>query len=187
MDQAGISIAVAWRFSRELLPQQLAWNDFPLLAAMEQHRGSASLSRHALRYCSIAIADYLCHGKSSSTAAPQQVACLGMVLVAQRTQKQYATAPPSFTHARFVLNETAPGKPVIWGGKLQHRQLQQKLVDTLDEGGRVFQLATLGQQGLVVQHLSQIGGTSGVGLFGQTFHQYMLRVDLQRRLAGFHF
>lgn len=31
MDQAGISIAVAWRFSRELLPQQLDWMDFPLL------------------------------------------------------------------------------------------------------------------------------------------------------------
>lgn len=31
LDQAGISIAVAWRFSRELLPQQLAWDDFPLL------------------------------------------------------------------------------------------------------------------------------------------------------------
>ncbi|WP_062787530.1 glutathione S-transferase family protein [Aquitalea pelogenes] len=31
MDQAGISIAVAWRFSRELLPQQLNWMDFPLL------------------------------------------------------------------------------------------------------------------------------------------------------------
>jgi hypothetical protein len=31
VDQAGISIAVAWRFSRELLPQQLNWKDFPLL------------------------------------------------------------------------------------------------------------------------------------------------------------
>jgi glutathione S-transferase len=31
LDQAGISIAVAWRFSREILPQQLAWDDFPLL------------------------------------------------------------------------------------------------------------------------------------------------------------
>lgn len=31
MDQAGISIAVAWRFSRELLPQKLDWMDFPLL------------------------------------------------------------------------------------------------------------------------------------------------------------
>lgn len=31
LDQAGISIAVAWRFSRELLPQQLVWDDFPLL------------------------------------------------------------------------------------------------------------------------------------------------------------
>lgn len=31
IDQAGISIAVAWRFSREMLPQQLAWNDFPHL------------------------------------------------------------------------------------------------------------------------------------------------------------
>ncbi|WP_199053335.1 glutathione S-transferase family protein [Aquitalea sp. ASV15] len=31
LDQAGISIAVAWRFSREMLPQQLAWDDFPLL------------------------------------------------------------------------------------------------------------------------------------------------------------
>ncbi|RQO68712.1 glutathione S-transferase [Aquitalea sp. FJL05] len=31
LDQAGISIAVAWRFSRELLPQQLNWVDFPQL------------------------------------------------------------------------------------------------------------------------------------------------------------
>lgn len=31
IDQAGISITVAWRFSREMLPQQLAWNDFPHL------------------------------------------------------------------------------------------------------------------------------------------------------------
>ena len=31
LDQAGISIDVAWRFSREILPQQLAWDDFPLL------------------------------------------------------------------------------------------------------------------------------------------------------------
>ncbi|MBA4707169.1 glutathione S-transferase family protein [Aquitalea aquatica] len=31
LDQAGISIAVAWRFTRELLPQQLDWVDFPLL------------------------------------------------------------------------------------------------------------------------------------------------------------
>lgn len=31
LDQAGISIAVAWRFTRELLPQQLVWDDFPLL------------------------------------------------------------------------------------------------------------------------------------------------------------
>jgi len=31
LDQAGISIAVAWRFTRELLPQQLNWADFPRL------------------------------------------------------------------------------------------------------------------------------------------------------------
>jgi glutathione S-transferase len=31
MDQAGISIAVAWRFTRELLPNQLNWADFPCL------------------------------------------------------------------------------------------------------------------------------------------------------------
>uniref|UniRef100_A0A8W7P221 GST N-terminal domain-containing protein n=1 Tax=Anopheles coluzzii TaxID=1518534 RepID=A0A8W7P221_ANOCL len=31
LEQAGISIAVAWRFTRELLPQQLDWDDFPLL------------------------------------------------------------------------------------------------------------------------------------------------------------
>lgn len=31
VDQAGISIAVAWRFTRELLPQQLNWSDFPQL------------------------------------------------------------------------------------------------------------------------------------------------------------
>jgi glutathione S-transferase len=31
LDQAGISIAVAWRFTRELLPQQLHWHDYPCL------------------------------------------------------------------------------------------------------------------------------------------------------------
>ncbi|NWK78568.1 glutathione S-transferase family protein [Aquitalea sp. LB_tupeE] len=31
LDQAGISIAIAWRFSREILPQQMVWDDFPLL------------------------------------------------------------------------------------------------------------------------------------------------------------
>ena len=31
LDQAGISIAVAWRFTRELLPQQLNWPDYPCL------------------------------------------------------------------------------------------------------------------------------------------------------------
>jgi hypothetical protein len=49
VDQAGISIAVAWRFSRELLPQQLNWNDFPLLAAMEHsNRSIARLHCHTL-------------------------------------------------------------------------------------------------------------------------------------------